>query len=173
MSPKIRLRKPSSKLLGLIFLLLPIIVLARTNDQYLPYHIQADTIIYNQNLHTTIYQGHVHATQGTPRLTGDKVVVYNSKVNNKIILIVATGQPAHYTTLPDNQPKRLFTQADTIKYYPLKNQVLLLKRAKVTQDENLFTGPHIWYDISKQVVVSTSPEGHGKTTVVIEPQGSK
>lgn len=75
MSLKTRLRKPSSKLLGLIFLLLPIIVVARSSDQYLPYHIQADAIIYNQNLHTTIYQGHVHATQGTTRLTGDKVVV--------------------------------------------------------------------------------------------------
>lgn len=163
----------NKKKLLLLVLMLPAIVLARSSDQYLPYHIQADTIIYNRNLHTTVYQGHVHATQGSTRLTGDKVVVYTSKTGSKITLIVASGNPAHYSTLPNKKPARLFAEAVTIKYYPLKNQVLLLKKARIAQNHDLFTGPHIWYDMAKQVVVSTSPHGHGRTTVVIEPQSNK
>jgi len=152
--------------------LLPCSVFALSSDKYLPYRIKADTVIYNRNLHKTIYQGHVDAVQGTTHLTGDKVIVYNSKRNNKITLIVATGKNAHYTTLPDNK-SRLFAEAEIIKYYPLKDQVFFITHAKITQDQNLFTGPHIWYDMSKQVVVSTNPNGQGRTTVVIEPQNKK
>ena len=141
-----------------------------TSDQLQPYHMQADQFIYNYKQHTMFYEGNVHAQQGSTQVTSDNAVVYTSKKNNIITLIIATGQPAHYSTLPDKGDNRLFAEANTIKYFPQKNQVLLLMNAKVTQGKDLFTGPHIWYDVSKRVVISTNPQGQGETTVVIEPQ---
>ena len=165
--------KPYSMLLRLTLIIsiaLPSVGFALSSDQYKPYHIQANTITYDRNLHTTVYLGNVHARQGTTLLTGDRVVVYNDKTGNTIVRIVDVGRPAKYSALTDQKHKMLHAQASTIDYYPIKHQVLLLKKARVTQDKDVFTGPHIWYDIKNQMVVSTSPGGHGRTTVVIEPQ---
>ena len=160
-------------LLTLIASTLPSFGYALNSDQTQPYHIQANTVTYNRSLHTTIYLGNVHARQGTTQVTGDKVMVYNTKDSNKIARIIATGHPAKYSTLPDNQHKVLHAEANTIEFNPIKDEVLLVKNAKVTQEQNLFTGPHIWYDMKNQVVVSTSPHGHGRTTVVIQPQNKQ
>lgn len=143
---------------------------ALTSDQYLPYYVRATTIIYKNKLHLTIYISNVHAHQGSSQLSGDKVIVYNSANGSDILRMVATGHPAHYSTLPDKQSERLYAQAETIEYYPQKNQVLLLKKARVTQKKNVFTGPHIWYDIKQQKVISTNPKGSSETKIVIEPQ---
>ena len=150
--------------------LLPKSSFGLSSDQYLPYYVRAHSIIYKRKLHLTIYRGDVHATQGTSTLSGDQVVLYNSTTNHDIQRVVATGHPAHYATLPDHQQDRLLAQAETIEYYPKTNQVLLLIKARVTQHENVFTGPHIWYDIKNQTVVATNPRGNSHTTIVIEPQ---
>jgi lipopolysaccharide export system protein LptA len=143
---------------------------ALTSDQYLPYHVRADQITYERLQHQTIYVGHVHATQGTTELDGDKMIVYDDVQTHAISRIVTTGHPAHYHTLPDKEKFILYAKADTIKYEPLKAQVWLIQNAQVNFKQDIFIGPHIWYDIQKQTVVSSSYHGKTGTTVVVEPQ---
>ena len=145
---------------------------ALSSDQLQPCYIQADTIIYHRAAARTIYLGHVHARQGTTQLTGDKVITYLDS-HHRITRLIAHGHPAHYRTLPDHQAFKLYASANTIRYFPLKNQVLLLKKGHITQQQNVFTGPHIWYDIGTQTVVSTNPGGKSLTTMIIEPQATK
>lgn len=57
--------------------------------------------------------------------------------------------PPLYTTLPNTDKARLYAEANTIIYYPPKAQVVLIKNARVTQNQNILTEPHIWYDIKK------------------------
>ncbi|ABS77934.1 lipopolysaccharide transport periplasmic protein LptA [Coxiella burnetii] len=149
---------------------LPLLAVALSSDQFKPYHVRSIEVIYRRPDHITLYHGDVYATQGTTWISGDKVIVYHNPTTNRIVRLKAIGHPAHYSTMPDNQKARLYAQAETILYFPAKAQVLLIKNARVTQKQNILTGPHIWYDIKKQTVISTVPNGKGNTTVVIEPQ---
>lgn len=144
---------------------------ALSSDQCKPYYIESNSITYYQKKHMTIYLGQVKARQGSTHLTADKLIVYTDPKTNQVNKVFAYGKPARYNTLPDNKP-RLYAEADTIKYYPIQNTVLLLKHGKITQSQNVFTGPHIWYDIKNQRLISTT-NGHGKTTITIQPQTSK
>ncbi|WP_244897153.1 LptA/OstA family protein [Candidatus Coxiella mudrowiae] len=78
--------------------------------------------------------------------------------------------PPLYTTLPNMDKARLYAEANTIIYYPPKAQVVLIKNARVTQNQDILTEPHIWYDIKKQTVISINLGEKNTTTMVVEPQ---
>lgn len=139
------------------------------SDQYKPCTVHSKSIYYYRNQGKTIYIKNVVADQGTTHIEGDKVIVYTKPSDNKVNKIIAYGHPAHYHTLPNGKKKPVFAQADTIQYYPRSKKVLLLRHGKVIQQHNVFTGPHIWYDMKHQVVKSTT-HGSSKTTVIIQPQ---
>ena len=155
---------------GLLLLLLTLSTpcLALSSDAALPYYFKSDHLIYNNRRHQTIYIGHVHITQGTTKISGDKVIVQYGK-NSRIKKMIDTGNFAHYSTLPDNHPDRLYAQAKKITYNPITKIVVLEHQGKVTQEKNVFTGPHIWYDIAAGVV-RTTPRKNQQTVIVIQPQ---
>jgi lipopolysaccharide export system protein LptA len=144
---------------------------ALDSDQYQPMHVISDTATYDRNLHTITYIGSVQAEQGSSHLDGDKVIVYQTPDNsNKIQKIEVFGNPAHYNTLPAPDKDRLFVQALKITYNPLDRTVLLEQEAKVQQGGNIFTGPHIWYDMVNGVVRSLAAPGKQRTVMIIEPE---
>ncbi len=155
--------------ISMLLSILPVSSFALSSDKYAPYHIRAKEIQYSKQPHQVRYIEHAHATQGSTTLSGDLIVSYFRPNSNQIYKLTATGKPAHYSTLPNNEKVRLYAEADTIIYYPLKNQVLLLKNARVTEKQNVFTGQHIWYDMNTKRVVSTSPNKGDMTRIVIVP----
>lgn len=164
MNPKILLKNLS--LVSVLAFHAP--VFALSSDGNLPFHFKSNSIIYNGKQHTATYIGHVRVTQGTTRIRGNKLVVQYGK-NGGVKKMIDTGNLAHYSTLPDRQSKRLYAQAKKITYNPTTKIVLLEQHAKVTQEKNIFTGPHIWYD-SGAGVVRTTPKKNQKTVIIIEPQ---
>ncbi len=157
-------------LIGALVCLLPMYCQALSSDQYQSYHISARSMNYNHKSRTITYLGNVHITQGTTTLTGDKVIMYQSPNSNKITKVVVYGNLAHYSTLPDQKKKKLFAKAKQIYYHPQKKTVLLLGKGRVTQNNNVFTGPHIWYDMDHEVVRSTTQSPQQRTVVIIQPQ---
>ena len=69
----------------------------------------------------------------------------------------------------NRQSARFYAQARKITYHPITKIVLLEHHSKVTHQKNVFTGPHIWYDIATGIV-RTSPKKNHKTMIVIQPQ---
>ncbi|WP_304985797.1 LptA/OstA family protein [Coxiella-like endosymbiont] len=53
--------------------------------------------------------------------------------------------------LPTRIKLRLYAEANIIIYYLPKasGQVVLIKNAWITQNQDILTGSHIWYDIKK------------------------
>lgn len=141
---------------------------ALSSDAKLPYHFKSNSITYLEKRHQTIYTGHVHVTQGTTQLSSKRLLVQYRK-GGGIEKMIATGNLAHYSTLPDHQPARLFAEAKKITFNPIAGTVLLEHKARVTQEKNIFTGPHIWYDVVAGVV-RTTPQKHQKTVIVIQAQ---
>jgi lipopolysaccharide export system protein LptA len=145
---------------------------ALQSDTSEPCYISSDQITYDHANHTATYIGHVTGHQGTSILDADKLVVLLDPHTNNIIRLIAYGNPAHYSTIPQAGKSRLYAEAYTINYDVAKQTILLIDHGKVTQDQNIFSGPHIWYDIQKEMVISQSVPGKGKTTVIIQPSNS-
>jgi len=167
-------------ILNIIFFTILMIVFfnswALDSDKYQVMHIVSDTATYNRDQHTIIYEGNVQADQGSSKIDGDKLIVYqNSDDKNKIKQIIIFGEPAHYSSLPEADKPRLFVEALKITYDPNLKTVLLEGHGKVSQDGNIFSGPHIWYDMVNGVVHSLTDKnikGNERTEMIIQPQES-
>ncbi|MDF1653688.1 MAG: lipopolysaccharide transport periplasmic protein LptA [Coxiellaceae bacterium] len=142
---------------------------ALSSDAGKPYHVSSKTVLYDRTRHRTVYTGNVVATQGSTTVTGNRLIILSSPDSNQVELLIAHGDLAHYSTLPNDEKQKLYAQAETIKYWPQQNKVLMVKRGKVTQHHNIFTGSLIWYDIKKQTVLSSS-NSRSHTKIVIQPK---
>lgn len=154
---------------GWLLLILCSPVLALSSDQSQPLTINSDSATYDRDKHIIIYDGNVDAHQGTSNLSGDKLTIYQTP-ENKIDYLVTIGNPAHYNTIPEPNKGRLFVVAQKITYYTEKKIVVLEGKAEVKQDNNLVSGPYIWYDMTNGIVHSKTNNPNERTTVVIQPQ---
>lgn len=136
-------------------------------DEQQPMHVMADSVQIDHETGTNVYHKNVQVDQGTTHLTADLMITHNNN-HDRMQEIIATGNQAIYRTMVDLKKPELIAIADTIKYYPSQNKVLLLGKAKVIQGENVFTGPVIEYNTKLQTVISQANK-LGRTSVVINP----
>ena len=122
--------------------------------------IQADTAEMDDVKKITIYRGDVVVIQGSIKMTGHTMHVYFDK-NNDMELVVMDGTPATYRQLPDDST--VYDEAEALKmeYYALKNYVILIDQAKITQEETELTGERIEYDT---VLNKVKAKGRSSTT---------
>tara|TARA_Y100000590_G_scaffold399617_1_gene483054 strand:- start:18 stop:581 length:564 start_codon:yes stop_codon:yes gene_type:complete len=107
--------------------------------------IEADTAEMDDVKKVTIYRGDVVVVQGSIRMTGHTMHVYFDQ-NDDMKLVIMDGAPATYRQLPDDSS--VYDEAEALKmeYYALKNYVILIDQAKVTQEGTKLTGERIEYD---------------------------
>jgi len=138
-----------------------------STDKQQPAFIQADSATLNHKTGVCIYRGHVKLTQGTTVISSDTLTTYSDQ-KNQLKLAKAVGQPATYTTLPDNSTIPMVASAQTINYDPQQALVTLTGNAKATQGNDSFAGPLIYYNIKLQTVTTPATE-QGRTTIIIHP----
>ena len=107
--------------------------------------IEANTAEMDDVKKITIYRGNVIVTQGSIKMTGHTMHVYFNE-NNDMKLVIMDGTPAKYRQLPDDSTVYDEAEALRMEYYALKNYVILIDEAKVTQEELNFSGKRIEYD---------------------------
>lgn len=170
-------RKQLLKLL-LVTLLVPSLSYALQSDQTKKLYIRSKSANMNRTTGIGIFTGNVVIDQGSTHVTGDKVTTINDK-NKKLKEVIIEGLHgnfAHYKTLTEVKKPALYATARTIKYFPQKHYVILLKDANIKQGTDTIDGQHLEYDIEKQVLNSTavtSKKGlNSRTTIVIQPDGS-
>lgn len=116
------------------------------------------------------FKGHVTVDQGSTHLTGDTVIIHND-AQKKVSEIIAIGSKktlAHYQTQPNPKQAVFDAWAVTIKYHPKKGLADLIQSAKAKQNPNVFTGPHLIYDV-KQGIVSSPASTQGHVTIIMYP----
>jgi lipopolysaccharide export system protein LptA len=144
---------------------------ALDTDKYAVMHVASESATYDRNQNTITYLGHVQGDQGSSKVDGDKMVVYKMPDSgSKIRQVVIYGNPAHYSTLPSANKSRVYVEALKITYDPEKKTVLLEEHGRVNQDGNIFSGPHIWYDMNNEIVHSLAVPGKERTEMIIQPQ---
>ncbi|MDQ2993444.1 MAG: lipopolysaccharide transport periplasmic protein LptA [Pseudomonadota bacterium] len=154
----------------LLIILTPCASFALTTDASQEIHITSNTVEYSHHEHTITYLGNVIATQGSTKVTGERAVVtINAK--NRIDHISAYGKPATYSTLLKPNEPPVVASGNTIQFYPEAGRLELIQQGHIKQNGNTFAAPYIVYDVKTQTLHS-NPTGTGRTTVVLQPQGT-
>jgi len=142
--------------------------LALSTDKQQDIQIEADSAEMDEIKGITIYRGDVVVDQGSIHMTGHTMTVYND-ANDETELVIMEGRPATYRQLPDDS--KIYDEAEALKmeYYALKDYVILIDEALVTQEGLRFSGSRIEYDT---VLSQVKAKGSSKETKVRD-EGSK
>ena len=125
--------------LGLGLLLLASGAWALSSDPEQPVEIQADFAEMDDQAGTTNYIGNVIVTQGSIRMTGDRLRATFDE-NRQLEDVFVDGRPAYFRQTPDGGKEDIEGQALQVEYHAKKNQLILIKDAQLKQGERLFEG---------------------------------
>lgn len=129
---------------------------ALSTDPQQPVEIEADFAEMDDQEGRTTYVGNVVVTQGSIRMTGDRMRA-NFDENRELVEVFLDGQPAYFKQTPDGGKEDIEGQGAQIQYFAKKNQLVLIKDARLTQGARLFEGYRINYDTRNSVIT-----GRGK-----------
>jgi|SRR5690606_13487175 len=137
---------------------------ALESDRQQPLKIVADSATLDEKDGTATYKGNVVLTQGSLKISAQRLHI--STEQGKVNLVRAEGKPAQFSQQPAANQPAVTATALTIDYR-VKDQTLVLRRqASVVQNENVFKGEEITYEIQSQRLRA---EGQTKDTPKGEP----
>lgn len=153
-----------------------------STDKNQPIEIEADAAELDDQKGVTVYTGNVVVTQGSIRMTGDKMTVYYTN-DNDLDTVIMLGQPATYKQLPDNSQVYDEAEALRMEFYNLKNLIVLIDNALVKQEGLRFSGSRIEYDTENSKIKARgtpektatdeqtpSGDGSGRVKITIQPR---
>ena len=148
---------------------------ALPSDREQPIRVQADTAELDDKQGVAVYRGDVVITQGTLKITGDKVTI-TQNAQGDIEVFTAVGKPAYYEQKPAEDKQIVKAYGLTIQYFAANERIVLIDQAKVIQEGNTFEGEKIVYDTQRQIVNAGRANGVNLTTprpridMVIQPK---
>ena len=149
---------------------LPGAALALSTDRDQPVHIEADRGELDDVKGVTIYEGRVVVTQGSIKITGDRVVLYYDDKRD-ISRAEAVGKPATYQQLSDGESEPLKARALRMDYQVKDGVIDLYDDASVLQSGNSLFGNRITYDtLNERVKASRSGSGEDRVRVILTPK---
>lgn len=118
----------------------------------------ADHVTADDANRTSVWEGNVVITQGTMRLTANKVTVKEDAERHKFY--VAYGDPVTFRQKRDNVDEYVEGYALRAEFDDLNDVVKLYDKARVKSDQNEINGNYIQYDMNKEVAqVQGAPPG--------------
>ncbi|HEY2627511.1 MAG TPA: lipopolysaccharide transport periplasmic protein LptA [Usitatibacter sp.] len=118
----------------------------------------ADNGYADDALHTTTFEGNVIITQGTMRITANKVTVKEDADRHKFY--VAYGTPVTFRQKKDNVDEYIEGYALRAEFDDLNDIVKLYEKARVISNANVINGEYIQYDMRKELAeVQGAPPG--------------
>lgn len=156
----------------IVLLLVTVLSFAMPSDKSLPANIVADSSIYNYKTGIDTYEGNVKIDQGTTHITADRVITKRDD-KHKIKEATAYGikKLAHYWTTPKLNDPEVHATARIIKFYPIEENVTLIKTVEIHQGDNTFHGELIHYNKQAQTITVPSTE-HARAVIVYNPEAS-
>lgn len=151
--------------------------LALSTDRQQPINVEADTAIIDNLKGIAIYEGNVIVTQGSIRLTAEKVTL-NYSEKQEIEKLVAEGKIARFKQRLDNG-EDITAQAKVMEYNALKSMLYLKRAAKLQKSRNgknsyTSTAPYITYDTKAGLIKANQNGRHkGRIKMTLKPQPKK
>lgn len=120
--------------------------------------VGADKLTADDANRTSTFDGNVVVTQGTMRMTANRVTVKEDADRHKFY--VANGTPVTFRQKRDNADEWVEGFADRAEFDDRNDVLKLYNRAKVKSNQNEITGDFISYDMRREVAeVSGAPPG--------------
>jgi lipopolysaccharide export system protein LptA len=112
--------------------------------------------------------GNVIITQGSLQINGEHITI--EKAGDKVNIITAKGQPAHFQQQSAPTESPIKAQAKQIQYLLSDETLTLTEDASIAQDGSVFTGDRIIYNVATEnVSASGTPDKSTRVTMVLEP----
>ena len=148
------------KLLFASLLLLSPATYALKSDSTKEIVIQADENTADLESNTTTFTGNVVVTQGSIKLTANKLVGIRHQVGEEEM--IATGNPAtFYQMMDDGKPVE--AKAKKIRYLKKTNQIILTQSATLSQLDSNYTAETNTYNIGKRQIEGQKGEQQTRT----------
>jgi lipopolysaccharide export system protein LptA len=152
-----------------LLLVLPAIGLALSTDRDQPVYIEADSAVLMEKEGLSTYTGNVAIRQGTLKLHGDHMTVYNSKSN--IDRIILTGNPATIVQRPEGSDTDLHAEADQIEYRAAEEHIVLTGAARIWRtDGKEFRSEKIIYNIRTNTVNAGDSKSGERVHITLQPK---
>jgi lipopolysaccharide export system protein LptA len=136
--------------------------------------ILADHSVAEDVNRTLTFDGSVIVTQGTMRITANRVTVKEDAERHKFY--VAYGAPVTFRQKRDNVDEWVEGFAERAEFDDRNDVLKLFNRAKVKSNQNEITGEFISYDMNKELMNVTgappgtaAPADTGRVKVIIVP----
>jgi len=159
-----------------LLLLSPFTCYALSSDKDKPMMIEADSVEIDDKKGLTVYRGNVDVRQGTLHVKGNTLVI--EKENGEVKIVTVVGKPATYKQRPDNKKQDVTARASKLQLYPKRDLVRLERKARVSQEGNVYTGNIIEYDNKKDIIkmkgnigaTDTGKKAKGRVRMTIQPK---
>ncbi len=140
----------------IIFLAITTNVYALIIDNKKPIDIEAKEAEMNKKIGITTYTGNVIITQGSLKLTANKVDIFHDEKDvKKIIAIGDNKKLAQYKQQRDKHNDYIYAEAISITYLVNDNFIKLRNKASLKRGEiDSFSGDYLDYDIAKDKVLA-------------------
>lgn len=134
----------------------------------------ADNLTVDQKNGVATYTGSVKITQGSLMISADSIVIHTN-ADSSVEKMIATGNPARFQQQPEKDQSVVTAAAKQITYTPNNEHLLLVEDASVEQNGAVMSGPHIDYDLVKEVMKAAGNTNGGgqRIEIVIPPKGGK
>ena len=147
---------------------------ALPNDKNETIRGSADNLTVDQKNGIATYTGSVTISQGSLKISADSIVIHTNP-DSSVEKMIATGNPARFQQQPEPNQGVVTAAAKQITYTPNNEHLVLIEDASVEQNGAVMSGPHIDYDLVKEVMKAagtktSSGEGQ-RIEIVIPPKG--
>jgi lipopolysaccharide export system protein LptA len=127
--------------------------LAERADREKEIVVGADHLLADDANRTSVFEGSVVVTQGTMRMTANKVTVKEDAERHKYY--VAYGAPVTFRQKRDKVDEWVEGYAERAEFDDLTDVLKLYNRARVKSNQNEITGEFISYDMNKELAEVT------------------
>ena len=150
--------------------------LALPGDKYETIRGSADNLTVDQKNGVATYTGAVKIQQGSLIITADSIVIHTNP-DSSVEKMIATGSPARFQQQPEKDQGVVTAAAKQITYTPSNEHLVLIEDASVEQNGAVMSGPHIDYDLVKEVMKAAGNNGASgdgqRIEIVIPPKANK
>jgi lipopolysaccharide export system protein LptA len=152
---------------------------AERSDREKPINLEADKVTVDDKKQTSTFEGNVILTQGTLKITADRILVRQDK--NGIQTATAYGKPATFKQKRDAVDEYVEGFAEQAEYDGRTEKLELFHNALLKRGQDEVRGNYITYEVNSEFMqvfgntpqnTSSSKPG-GRVTAIIQPKPKK
>lgn len=132
---------------------------ALKTDQQQPINVESIEQSADLQANKLVFSGDVVATQGSIKITADKVEV-NRDTNGSLKSVIAYGRPVTFEQKQDNG-SYIRSRSTTLSYLPKDTKIVLQGRVVIWQGESKMTGERVEYNITTQKLHANNNNSQG------------